>query len=374
MSKSQTKGRTHNYVRRIKRRSDHVGLAPGLLKEIPQTTESIKIKILDYDEKHVEEKEAHSIDECRSYKETPTVTWINVEGPYKSDTLGALQENFVIQPLVLEDITTASQRPKVDVYDDYVYVALRQLQYDDRTAEVQDEQISIILGKQYVITFSESQYGIFDILKERIRSNEEHIRNMGTDYLAYAIIDVVVDGYFVILEKLGERIEFIEERVAANLTAKTLQEIHGLKKEIVYMRESLWPLREVVDATTKKEIPLITATTISFLRDVYDNVIHAIDILETFRDIVSGILDIYLSSVSLKLNEVMKVLTIVGTIFLPLGFIAAVYGMNFQEPEVRFEWGYPAFWLVSGFLVIAMLIYFRRKGWMTSSDKSDAEA
>ena len=197
---------------------------------------------------------------------------------------------------------------------------------------------------------------------------------MGTDYLAYAIIDVVVDGYFVILEKLGERIEFIEERVAANPTAKTLQEIHGLKKEIVYMRESLWPLREVVDATTKKEIPLITATTISFLRDVYDNVIHAIDILETFRDIVSGILDIYLSSVSLKLNEVMKVLTIVGTIFLPLGFIAAVYGMNFQEPEVRFEWGYPAFWLVSGFLVIAMLIYFRRKGWMTSSDKSDAEA
>lgn len=192
----------------------------------------------------------------------------------------------------------------MDVYDDYVYVALRQLQYDDRTAEVQDEQISIILGKQYVITFSESQYGIFDILKERIRSNEEHIRNMGTDYLAYAIIDVVVDGYFVILEKLGERIEFIEERVAANPTAKTLQEIHGLKKEIVYMRESLWPLREVVDATTKKEIPLITATTISFLRDVYDNVIHAIDILETFRDIVSGILDIYLSSVSLKLNEV----------------------------------------------------------------------
>jgi magnesium transporter len=374
MNKSRPRGRTRNYVRRIKRRSDHVGLAPGLLKDIPQTTERVKIEILDYDEKHVEEKEAHSIDECRSYKETPTVTWINVEGPYKSDILGALQESFVIHSLAVEDIATASQRPKVDVYDDYAYVALRQLHYDDRTAEVNDEQISIILGKHYVITFSESQHDIFDILKERVRSNEEHIRTMGADYLAYAIIDIVVDGYFVILEKLGERIEFIEEQVAANPTSKTLQEIHGLKTEIVYMRESLWPLREVVDATTKKEIPLITATTISFLRDVYDNVIHAIDILETFRDIVSGILDIYLSSVSLKLNEVMKVLTIVGTIFLPLGFIAAVYGMNFPEPEVRSEWGYPAFWLASAVIVIAMLIYFRRRGWIISLDKGETEA
>jgi magnesium transporter len=325
---------------------------------------TVLIRIADYDARAFNETTARSIEECRQYTKTPTVTWINVEGPSSPAELEVVRQSFGVHPLVLEDIATTSQRPKVEVFDDYIFIVVRMFRYDDQAATVREEQVSIIFGKNYVLTFSEGLNEAFDILKQRIASNEERLRVSGPDYLAYAIIDVIVDQYFLILEKLGERIERIEDEVVTSATPGALEEIHALKTELVYIRESTWPLREVIDRIEEVETPLIRESTHPFFRDVYDHTVHAIDIVETFRDIVSGILDIYLSSVSLKLNEVMKVLTIVGTIFLPLAFMASVYGMNFREPEVASEWGYPAFWLVTAAIVIAMVVYFRRKQWI----------
>jgi magnesium transporter len=330
-------------------------------------TGTAQIRILDYDARTFNEAETQSIEECGRYAETPTVTWINVEGPNTPALLEAVKQSFGVHSLVLEDIATTSQRPKVEVFDDYVFIVVRMFRYNDLAATVEDEQVSLILGKNYVLTVSEGRNDAFDILKQRISSNEERLRVAGADYLAYAIIDVIVDQYFTILEKLGERIELIEDEVITSATPRTLEEIHRLKTELVYLRESTWPLREVIDRIVEAKTPLIKASTHPYFRDVYDHAVHAIDIIETFRDIVSGILDIYLASVSLKLNEVMKVLTLAGTIFLPLVFLASVYGMNFREPEVTSQWGYPAFWLISVVTVIAMLLYFRRKQWILQS-------
>jgi magnesium transporter len=356
--------RTKRYVQRIKDRSKKAGQAPESFVSPSGAAGTAQVRIVDYDARTFTEAEAQSLEGCDAYVKTPTVTWINVEGPSTPELLEAVKQCFGVHPLVLEDIATTSQRPKIGIFDDYVFIVVRTFRYNDKAATVEEEQVSIVVGKNYVLTFSEGRNDAFDILKQRISSNEERLRVTGPDYLAYAIIDVIVDQYFVILEKLGERIELLEDQVVTSATPSTLEEIHGLKTELVYLRESMWPLREVIDRIEEVNTPLIKASTRPYFRDVYDHTVHAIDIVETFRDIVSGILDIYLSSVSLKLNEVMKVLTIIGTIFLPLAFIASVYGMNFREPEVASEWGYPAFWLVTAVIIIVMVAYFRRKRWI----------
>jgi magnesium transporter len=360
----KTRKKTKRYVKRIRDRTSKVGHAPESLEASAGAAGTALIRIADYDARAFNETTAQNLEECRQYTKTPTVTWINVEGPSSPVELEVVRQSFGVHPLVLEDIATTSQRPKVEVFDDYVFVVVRMFRYDDQAATVREEQVSIIVGKNYVLTFSEGRNDAFDILKQRISANEERLRVAGPDYLAYAIIDVIVDQYFLSLEKLGERIEKIEDEVVTSATPAALEEIHDLKTELIYIRESTWPLRELIDRIAEVKTPLIKESTRPYFRDVYDHTVHAIDIIETFRDIVSGILDIYLSSVSLKLNEVMKVLTVIGTIFLPLAFIASVYGMNFREPEVASEWGYPAFWLVTAVLVIAMLVYFRRKQWI----------
>jgi magnesium transporter len=362
-----THKRTKRYVQRIKDRSKKAGQAPESFVSHTEATGTAQIRIVDYDARTFNEAETQSIEKCGEYAKTPTVTWISIEGPNTPELLEAVQQSFGVHPLVLEDIATTSQRPKVEVFDDYVFIVVRMFRYNDLATTVEDEQVSLILGKTYVLTFSEGRNDAFDILKKRISSNEERLRVTGADYLAYAILDVIVDQYFTILEKLGERIEPLEDEVVTSATPRTLEEIHGLKTELVYLRESTWPLREIIDRIEEAKTPLFKASTHPYFRDLYDHAVNAIDIIETFRDIVSGILDIYLSSVSLKLNEVMKVLTIVGTIFLPLAFIASVYGMNFMEPEVTSPWGYPGFWLASVVIVIAMLLYFRRKQWILQS-------
>ncbi|MGZ7193276.1 MAG: magnesium/cobalt transporter CorA [Halobacteriota archaeon] len=356
--------KTKRYVKRIRDRTSKFGRAPESLEALPSTSGTALIRIVDYDARAFNETSAQSLEECHQYTKTPTVTWINVEGPSSPAELKVVRESFGVHPLVLEDIAMTSQRPKVEVFDDYVFIVVRMFRYEDQAATVYEEQVSIIFGKNYVLTFSEGRNDAFDILKQRISSNEERLRVAGPDYLAYAIIDVIVDQYFLSLEKLGERIEKIEDEVVTSATPTALEEIHDLKTELVFIRESTWPLRELLDRIADVKTPLIKESTRPYFRDVYDHTVHTIDIIETFRDIVSGILDIYLSSVSLKLNEVMKMLTVIGTIFLPLAFIASVYGMNFRQPEVASEWGYPAFWLVTAAIVIVMLVYFRRKQWI----------
>jgi magnesium transporter len=239
------------------------------------------------------------------------------------------------------------------------------LDYDREESKIKVEQVSLILGENFVISFQETEGDIFNPIRERVRNNKGRVRKMGADYLAYVLIDAVVDNYFLILEALGEQIESMEEELVANPTPETLQTIHNLKREMIFLRKSVWPLRELISGLERGESALIRESTGIYLRDVYDHTIQVIDTVETFRDMLSGMLDIYLSSVSNRMNEVMKVLTIIATIFIPLTFLAGIYGMNFEfMPELRWHWSYPLVWCVMIVIGVAMIFYFKRKKWL----------
>jgi len=276
-----------------------------------------------------------------------------------------LGDCFSLHPLVLEDILNTDQRPKIEDHGEYIYIVLKMLHKVNR-AEFAAEQISIILGKNFVISFQEGIKGdAFDLIRERIRSGKGRIRGFGTDYLVYSLIDAIVDNYFVILEEIGERIENIEDELVKNPQAQTLHRIHGFKREMIYLRKAVWPLREVISALERKESPLVKDTTSIYLRDVYDHTIQVIDTIESYREMLSGMLDIYLSSISNRMNEIMKFLTVIGTIFIPLTFIVGIYGMNFEFiPELKWRYGY--FIVISGMSAIAvlMLFYFKKKKWL----------
>jgi len=350
-----------------KKRSQKAGLPPGTLIHIGEKKrEEPKITILDYDEAQFQEREAKSIEECFPFKEKPTVTWINVEGLHQVEVLERLGGCYGLHPLVLEDILNTDQRPKMEDYGEYIYVVLKMLNYDDKSGQIEVEQISLVLGQNFVLSFQEGkEEDVFGLLRERLRGAKGRIRKMGADYLAYSLIDSVVDHYFIILERLGERVEFLEEELVTEPTTKTLQEIYNLKREMIFLRKAVWPLREVISGLERGESSLIQQNTQIYFRDVYDHTIQVIDTIETFRDTVSGMLDIYLSSVSNRLNAVMKVLTIIATIFMPLTFLAGIYGMNFKYmPELEWRWGYPLVWMIMIAIGIFMLIYFRKKKWL----------
>jgi magnesium transporter len=306
------------------------------------------------------------VDECLLFKEKESVTWINVSGLHQVELLERLNDCFGLHPLVLEDILNTDQRPKMEDFGDYLYVVLRMLDLDKKNGNaVISEQISLILGKNFVLTFQEREGDLFDPLRERIRNGKGRLRKMGPDYLVHALLDAIVDQYFVVLETLGERIEFLEEELVTRPTPSTLQLLHRLKREMIFLRKSVWPLREVIGTLERGESSLIQASTNLYLRDIYDHTIQVIDNVETFRDMLSGMLDIYLSSISNRMNEIMKVLTIISTIFIPLTFIVGLYGMNFKHmPELESPWGYPAVLLLMLGVTIFMLFYFRRKKWL----------
>ncbi len=350
----------------VKKRSKKSGLPPGTLVHVGEKKiEKVRISIIDYDETRFEEKDAKTVEECFPFKETPTVTWINIDGLHEVEIIEKIGKHFDIHPLILEDILNTRQRPKMEDFESYIFIVLRMIYYDEEKTEITSEQVSIILGSNFVISFQEREGDVFNFVRERLRNSKGRIRKMGADYLAYALVDAIIDNYFIILEKIGEDIEDMEEELVTNPVPETLQTIHDLKREMIVLRKSVWPLREVISALERGESPLIQESTGIYFRDVYDHTIQVIDSIETFRDMVSGMLDIYLSSVSNKMNEVMKVLTIIATIFIPLTFIAGIYGMNFQfMPELGWRWGYPAVWLVMSAVLITMLVYFRRKRWL----------
>jgi magnesium transporter len=250
-------------------------------------------------------------------------------------------------------------------FGDYLFMVLKMLRYDEEETETKTEQVSLILSSNYVISFQESEGDVFDFVRDRIRSDCGRIRKMGVDYLAYSLIDAIVDNYFMVLEKIGEKIEDIEDELIKNPTPEVLHTIHRLKRELIFLRKSVWPLREVISRLERWESPLINKSIDIYLRDVYDHTIQVIDALETFRDMLSGMLDIYLSSVSNRMNEVMKVLTIIATIFIPLTLVAGIYGMNFKYmPELDWFWGYPIVYMIMLAIGVVMLIYFRKKKWL----------
>jgi magnesium transporter len=351
----------------LKKRSQKAGLPPGSLVHIgEQKIDRTRVLLFDYNETQVEEMEITDIEACALYKDQSTVTWINVIGLHQVEVLEKLNACFGLHPLVLEDILNTEQRPKLEDFGDYVYIVLKTLFLDgNRGEEVGKDQISLILGPNFVLSFQEKEGSLFDPIQDRIRTGKGRLRKMGPDYLVHAILDTIVDHYFIVLEKLGENIEDMEEELMDRPTPATLQAMHQLKREMIFLRKAVWPLREVISGLERGESDLIQQSTGIYLRDIYDHTIQVIDTIETYRDMLSGMLDIYLSSMSNRLNEIMKVLTIISTIFIPLTFIVGWYGMNFKHmPELEWPWGYPIVILGMLLIVVFMMFYFRKKKWI----------
>jgi magnesium transporter len=346
--------------------SKTAGLPPGTLIHVgDKKVDKPRILVMDYDESHVEEKTVESADECFRFRDTPSVTWINVEGLHDISLIEKLGAHFDLHPLILEDILNTSERPKMEDYEGTVFLLLKISAAGEGSQGDRIQQVSLILGKNFVLSFQEKDNGVFEALRERIRKGKGRIRKMGADYLAYAILDGIVDSYFSALERLGESVEGLEEQLVVDPRPETLRRIQSLRKEMLYLRKAVWPLREVVNALERLDTPLIQETTDIFLRDVYDHTVQIIDSVETSRDVLSGMVETYLSSVSNRMNEVMKVLTIIATIFIPLTFIAGIYGMNFASmPELQWRWGYPLIWVIMIAVAVIMIVYFKRKKWL----------
>ena len=347
------------------KRSKKAGLPPGTLVYVGEKAhEPVKIKLIDYSEENFQEKQLKDIKESFPFKTSPTVTWINIDGIQNVELLEQLGIHFDLHPLVLEDILNTTQRPKFEDFEKYIYIVLKMLTYDDQQEKIHSEQVSLILGNGCVISFQEAVGDVFENIRDRIRNAKGRIRKMSAGYLVYALMDAVVDNYFIVLEKFGEKIEGMEEKLITDPDEQMLLSIHAMKRELITMRKSVWPLRELVSNLQRSESELISDSIEIFFRDVYDHTIQIIDTLESYRDMVSGMLDIYLSILSNKMNVVMKVLTIIATIFIPLTFIAGIYGMNFEfMPELKIRWAYPAVWFVMLIVAMIMVLYFKSKKW-----------
>jgi magnesium transporter len=353
-------------MKRFFRKPGSVGHAPGTLVPIEKDVQQpLKLTTFTYGpEIPAEEHQVQTVAECLPFDPNNAVSWLNVEGSHQVEILEEIGGRLDIHPLALEDILDTSQRPKLEDFEEYLFIELNMLLWDQDHSQIEVEQVSLILGDHYVITFQESEKDVFDPIRNRIREGKSRLTKQGPDYLAYSLIDAIVDHYFIVLENLGEQIEFLEEELVTDPDPGTLQSIHELKRELIFLRKSVWPLREVIGALERGESPLFQESSLIYLRDVYDHTIQIIDTVETFRDMVSGMLDIYLSSISNRMNEVMKVLTIIATVFIPLSFIVGLYGMNFNYmPELQWKWGYFGVWGVIISVVVGMLVYFRRKKW-----------
>ena len=350
-----------------KKRSHKTGLPPGALVHIGEKwSEQAKISVMQYNEETLLEKELADVRELSMPSDMSLTTWIHVDGLHDTAILEQLGEEFNLHPLVLEDILNTDHRPKMEDLGPYIFVVLKCFAADvPATAEVKPEQVSFIFGSNYVLSLQEKESLLLAPIRERIRQNKGRIRKAGADYLAHAILDAVIDSYFLVLEDMGEEIDACEESLVNHPRSTILKRIHYLKRNMIILRKAVWPLREAVAALERSESPLIAEATNLYFRDVYDHTIQVMDTIETYRDTLSGMLDIYLSSLSNRMNEIMKVLTIIATIFIPLTFLAGVYGMNFDYmPELKWRWGYFGLWGVMGAIVIVMLKLFRKNKWL----------
>ncbi len=365
------------------RRRKEAGVPPGSLIYTGTTdARETKITVTDYDRDSVSVYSPETAQACVPFLQSPRVSWINVDGLHDTVLLREIGSVFDIHPLVLEDVLNTQQRPRVQVFDDQIYIVLKILHVADDAAaeplaEIQEEQISILLGRNYVITFQERSGDPFDPIRTRLHAGAGRIRRMGADYLAYTLLDTIVDSFFSLMERFGEHLITLESSVIESPDREQLQAVYTAKRSLIALRRHIWPMREMVnalvrgDASTTETPEIVSDTTVLYLRDVYDHVIQIIDILESYRDMVAALVDLYMSSQSNRMNEVMKVLTIIATIFIPLTFIAGIYGMNFDPdtspfnmPELQWYWGYPASLAIMAAIAGGMLLFFRKKKWI----------
>ncbi len=340
-------------------------LSPGTVTYTgKKTSVETRLDIIDYSKEHYDRFETSSVEDAFRFEDASHITWINVNGLSNTKAIITLGNHFDLHPLIQEDIVTTHQRPKIDEYDDYLFLVFKMLHYND-SEQLTIEHISMIMGKDYVLTFQESEGDVFNELRERLEHDRGRIRGAGSDYLMFAILDAVVDNYFTVIEFLSNKIEILEDKLFDNKDDQNMsEEIQELKKEVLKIRRAVQPLREVINRLEKIETPLIEERTNKYIRDLYDHIIQVNENVEIYRDMIWGLMDMYMTTISNKMNEVMKVLTIMASIFIPLTFLAGIYGMNFDNmPELHTENGY--FYLL-GFMVLvilAMVWYFKRKNW-----------
>ena len=351
------------------RRFARPGSAPGSLVAREGAAPETRLRIMRYSVDELEEGEFSSAEEVLPWFDRPGVVWLDVVGLGDIALLEKLAGRLGLHTLALEDVLNEGQRPKVEDYEGHAFVVLKQMRL--RTSRLQAEQVCVFMGEGYVVTFQSSPQDDWEPVRERIRGGRVRIRSGGADYLAYALIDAVVDSYFPLLEEYGDRMESLQEAMLLEPGREDLQKIHEINRELILVRRSAWPHREVASALERSESGLIKKGTRIYLRDCYDHTVQILDILESYRDLARGLMDLYLSTVSNRMNEVMKVLTIMASIFIPLTFLAGIYGMNFDPdasplnmPELRWEWGYPAFWVAILVLGAGMVYLFKRKNWM----------
>ncbi|MDW8318810.1 MAG: magnesium/cobalt transporter CorA [Anaerolineae bacterium] len=351
----------------IRKRSEKAGAPPGTLAYLGDapTTQPITVTLFQYDERELSERTLADPAEAFPLPEEPTVSWLNLDGVHRVELIEQIGRALSLHPLLLEDLVNTQQRPKMEDYGAYLFIVARMLDYDPERRHIHSEQVALVLGREYLVSFEEDPGDVFNPVRARLRSGAPRLRKGGPDYLAYALLDAVVDGYFHILEQVGEVIADLEEELVSHPTQETLQGIYRLKREMIALRRAVWPLRDVINSLLHSESELIQSSTKVYLRDVYDHTIQIVDAVESIRDLLAGMLDIYLSGTSNRLNEIMKVLTIFSTLFIPLTFLAGVYGMNFEYfPELKWWFGYPMFWGISLTIALTMLAFFRRRGWM----------
>ncbi|MCL4155109.1 UNVERIFIED_CONTAM: hypothetical protein GTU68_063138 [Idotea baltica] len=352
--------------KRVSKSKRKIGQIPGsIVYTGDKSKENLALEVFDYTNDNCSERILKSITDTFEFKDTNSTTWINFNGLNYVNDIEAIGKYYDLHPLVLEDIVNIRQRPKIDEYENYIFVVLKMLYYDN-DEKIVSEQVSFILGKNYVISFQESEGDVFDTVRDRLRHGKGRIRSMSSDYLLYTLIDAIVDHYFSVIEILGDKIEDFETAIfSGHANDDVSKEIQNLKREILRVRRAIFPLREVVSRIEKNDTNLIQNKTLTYYRDIYDHLIHVSENIDIYREMIWSLMDMYMTSISNKMNEVMKVLTIMASIFIPLTFIAGIYGMNFDYiPELHYKHSYFILWGVMILLFLGMLYYFRKKKWL----------
>lgn len=351
----------------LKKRTAKAGLPPGALVYVgePKVPHATRISIIDYDEHTVRERDITRVEECLQFKDTTSVTWINVDEIHEAGLIESFGKVLGFHPLMLEDILNTDQRPKIEDHGGYLYIVLKMLEWKPGAADIDIEQLSLVIGPNFVISFQERAGDFFDPLRARIRESVGRARKLGADFLAYSLLDLVIDHYFIVLDRLGERIEQCEDEVMTRASPATLQTIHDLKRELIFVRKSVWPMKDVITSLRHLDTPLIAKSTGIFLRDLQDHIVQVIEGVDTFQNLVSDSLDTYLSTVSNRTNTVMKVLAVFSAVFMPLTFITGIFGMNFRDmPPLEWSWGFAGTLIGMGAIGVLMVLFFRRKRWL----------
>lgn len=353
-------------ARFLKKRIQSNGQSPGSLIFIGEKkVDAAKIRVIDYNSSSVTDQELQDIKDGAHFKETDTVTWLNINGLHDIGLIEDLGRIFELHPLVLEDILNTGQRPKAEDFDAYVFIALKMIRFDTETQKVMNEQLSIILGEKFLLTFQEQPGDVFNPVRERIRKQTSRLRRSGTDYLAHALIDTIVDNYIHTIERIGEETEALEEEILSGNDAAVMEKINIFKREFNYLKKSIRPAKEAILQLSRLDSVLIHESSVPFFKDLLDLINHAAEAIDTYRDLLTDQLNIHNSVTANKMNDIMKVLTVFAAIFIPLTFIAGVYGTNFEYlPELHYKYSYFIFWAVLIIIACALLFYFKRKRWL----------